>query len=149
MMSKLRILVADRQRSTRSALGMLLAAQPDLELAGEAADLVELLGQVKAHDPDLVVLDWEMLEQRIELLLDLLGLFERPPAIVALSVRAENETAARGARPGPPKPGSASTPHGARPCRGPRTPPSARSRTRAPARGLERPCARRSAPCAC
>ena len=64
MSAKLRILVADRQRSTRSALGMLLAAQPDLEPAGSAADIVELLSQIKANEPDLVVLDWDVLGRR-------------------------------------------------------------------------------------
>ena len=96
-MPKLRILIADPQRSARSALGMLLAAQPDLELAGEAADLAELLAEIKANDPDLVILDWDVLGQRIELLLDLLELVDAPPKIVGLSVRAENEEAARNA----------------------------------------------------
>ena len=97
MSAKLRILVADRQRSARSALGMLLAAQPDLEFAGSAADMVELLSQIKANEPDLVVLDWDVIGQRIEILLDLLELFDKPPTIVGLSVHTEHEKAAKDA----------------------------------------------------
>ena len=36
----MRIIVADQEPSTRSALRMLLTAQPDMDLVGEAADLV-------------------------------------------------------------------------------------------------------------
>jgi DNA-binding NarL/FixJ family response regulator len=90
----MRIIVADQEPSTRSALRMLLTAQPDMELVGEAPDIVELLSEIKANDPDLVILDWDVLGQRIERLLDLLELFDRPPTIIGLSVRAENRKAA-------------------------------------------------------
>ena len=90
----MRIVIADREPSTRSAIGMLLSAQSDMELVGEAADLVELLSQIKRSSPDLVILDWDVLGQRIDALLDLLGLFDSPPAIVGLSVHAENRQAA-------------------------------------------------------
>ena len=90
----MRIILADHEPSSRSALGMLVAAQPDLELAGEAADLAELLTQIKAHDPDLIVLDWDVLGQRIEMLLDLLELFDGPPAIIGLSVHAASKKVA-------------------------------------------------------
>ena len=90
----MRIIVADQEPSTRSALRMLLTAQPDMDLVGEAADLVELLSEIKANGPDLVILDWDVLGQRIDRLLDLLELFDRPPTIIGLSVRAENRKAA-------------------------------------------------------
>ena len=96
-MSKLRILVADRHPSTRSALRMLLRQQPDLDLAGEAADMAEVLGQIKVHNPDIVILHWEIVGQRLEMLLDLLELFEHPPAIVGLSVHEEDESTAKAA----------------------------------------------------
>jgi DNA-binding NarL/FixJ family response regulator len=83
---KMRIVVASEDRSTSSAIGMLIDAQPDLELAGDVSDIADLLVKIKAQRPELVVLDWEMLGQRIKTLVDLLELFEKPPAIVALSV---------------------------------------------------------------
>ena len=90
----MRIIVADQEPSTRSALRMLLAAQADMDLVGEAADLVELLSEIKANDPDLVILDWDVLGQRIDRLLDLLELFHRPPTIIALGVHAEDRKVA-------------------------------------------------------
>ena len=49
---------------------------------------------IKARSPDLVILDWHGLGQRINALLDLLGLLQSPPVIIRLSVRAENRQAA-------------------------------------------------------
>lgn len=90
----MRIVIADQEPSTRSAIGMLLRAQPDMDLVGEATDLVDLLSQIKGTEPDLVILDWDVLGQRIDVLLDLLSLFDSPPTIVGLSVHEESRQAA-------------------------------------------------------
>lgn len=90
----MRIVVASEDRSTRAAIGMLIQSQPDFELAGDAADLTDLLARVKSSQPNLVILDWESLGQRIEALLDLLELFEHPPAIIGLSIREQDRGAA-------------------------------------------------------
>lgn len=82
----MRIVIASEQRSTRAAIGMLLAAQPDFELAGGVADIADLLLIVKKERPDLVVLDWDALGKRIDTLQALLQLFDEPPLIIALSV---------------------------------------------------------------
>ena len=92
--SEMRIVIADQEPSTRSALGMLVRAQSDMELVGEAADLVDLLSQIKGNSPDLVILDCDVLGQRIDILLDLLSLFDSPPTIVGLSVHAVSRQAA-------------------------------------------------------
>ena len=83
---KMRIVVASEDRSAGAAIGMLIDAQSDLELAGDVSEIGELLVKIKAQRPELVVLDWEMLGQRIDTLVDLLELFDEPPMIVALSV---------------------------------------------------------------
>ena len=80
---KMRIVVASEDRSASSAIGMLIDAQPDLELAGDVSEIADLLVKIKSQRPDLVVLDWEMLGQRIDTLVDLLELFDEPPMIVA------------------------------------------------------------------
>ena len=90
----MRIIVASDNKSTRDAIAMLVRAQPDLELAGEAGDIADLLAQIKATESPLVVLDWDALGQRIDMLMDLLQLFEDPPAIVALSVHDDARAAA-------------------------------------------------------
>ena len=88
----MQIVVASSDSSTRKAIGLLIDAQSDLEMAGQVADIADLLLRVKRGQPDLIVLDWETLGTRIETLQELLGLFHQPPAIVALSVheRARN-----------------------------------------------------------
>ncbi len=90
----MRIVIASEESSTRAAIGMLIAAQPDLEIVGEVADIADLVVSVKSEQPDLVVLDWEVLGKRIDTLQSLLELFAEPPLIVALSVHEGARTAA-------------------------------------------------------
>ena len=56
----MRVLLADDQANVRSALRLLLAQEPDLDIAGEVTETEELLVQVEATCPDLVLLDWEL-----------------------------------------------------------------------------------------
>ena len=53
---------------------MLIDAQADLELTGNVADLTDLLALIKSSSPDLVLLDWDVLGNRIETLQTLLEL---------------------------------------------------------------------------
>jgi DNA-binding NarL/FixJ family response regulator len=55
-----RILLADDQALVRTGLRMILAAEDDLEVVGEAADGVEATEQAVALTPDLVLMDIAM-----------------------------------------------------------------------------------------
>ena len=55
-----RIVLADDHKIVRDGLKRILAATPDLQVAGEAADGDELLRLVKANDYDVAVLDMSM-----------------------------------------------------------------------------------------
>jgi DNA-binding NarL/FixJ family response regulator len=55
-----RILIADDQALVRGGLRMILEAQPDLEVVGEAADGREALAQARELQPDLVLMDIRM-----------------------------------------------------------------------------------------
>ena len=90
----MRIMIADREASTRSALGMLARSQRDLALVGVASDAAELLTEVKAHHPDLVVLDWGLAGEGVGALLEELRLLDKPPAVVGLSLRAADRAVA-------------------------------------------------------
>ena len=90
----MRIVVASDDISTRSAVSMLIDAQPDLELVADVADITELLHRIKLDQPDLVVLDWDDLGKRVDSLQDLLPLFVAPPTIIAFSVHEEARRAA-------------------------------------------------------
>jgi DNA-binding NarL/FixJ family response regulator len=56
----MRILLADDQPEVCSALRLLLEQESGLEVVGEAAEIEELLAQIEATRPDLVLLDWEL-----------------------------------------------------------------------------------------
>jgi DNA-binding NarL/FixJ family response regulator len=57
-----RILIADDQALVRGGLRMILDAQPDLEVVGEAADGREALQRARELSPDLVLMDVRMPE---------------------------------------------------------------------------------------
>ena len=56
----IRILIADDHSVVRSGLRALLAADPDIFVAGEAADSVEVMQLAERLQPDLVLLDITM-----------------------------------------------------------------------------------------
>jgi DNA-binding NarL/FixJ family response regulator len=90
----MRILVADHEASTRSALRVFLRAHPDTELVAEAANLAELLTEIEAEAPDVVILDWDILGEDIDAVLNAVRQSDSRPSIVAMSIRAENREAA-------------------------------------------------------
>ncbi|MFE7302871.1 response regulator [Streptomyces sp. NPDC057579] len=56
----IRVLLADDQLLVRAGFKALLDAQPDIEVVGEAADGQEALTAVRAHRPDVVLMDIRM-----------------------------------------------------------------------------------------
>ena len=90
----MRILLADNQPKVRHALGVLLEHQPGLEVVGEAADAEELLAQIKAARPELVLLHWSL---RGGAAVDLLPALQKAYpnlAVIVLSGHPEVEEAA-------------------------------------------------------
>jgi DNA-binding NarL/FixJ family response regulator len=54
------VLVVDDQALVRAGFRMILEAEPDLEVVGEAADGVEAVAAVQRHRPDVVLMDVRM-----------------------------------------------------------------------------------------
>jgi DNA-binding NarL/FixJ family response regulator len=54
----MRILLADRESNVRYGLRVLLEERSEFEVVGEAPDVEDLLGQIEASYPDLVLLSW-------------------------------------------------------------------------------------------
>jgi DNA-binding NarL/FixJ family response regulator len=52
-----RVLLVDDHALLRSGLRLLIGAQPDLEVVGEAGDLAQALGLARSRHPDVVTLD--------------------------------------------------------------------------------------------
>jgi DNA-binding NarL/FixJ family response regulator len=61
-MTTIRVVLAEDQPIVRAGFRALLDAEPDIEVAGEAATGLQALAQVRALRPDLVVMDIRMPE---------------------------------------------------------------------------------------
>lgn len=60
MSDRIRVLVADDHAILRSGLRMLIGAEPDMEVVGEAADLAETIRLARSLEPGVVTLDLSM-----------------------------------------------------------------------------------------
>ncbi|MEE1828940.1 response regulator transcription factor [Streptomyces sp. BE20] len=59
-MKPIRVVVADDQELVRAGFGMILDAQPDIEVVAEAGDGAEAIEAVRVHGPDVLLLDVRM-----------------------------------------------------------------------------------------
>ena len=59
-MSNIRVLIAEDHRTVREGLEMILKAQPDIEVVGEAGDGQAAVELAKALNPDIVIMDVSM-----------------------------------------------------------------------------------------
>jgi DNA-binding NarL/FixJ family response regulator len=59
--NRIRILIADDHPQVRSALRLLLQETLDVIIVGEADDVKKTLELVSVEEPDLVLLDWDLL----------------------------------------------------------------------------------------
>jgi two-component system response regulator NreC len=60
MAKQIRLLLVDDHAVVRSGLHMLLQAQPDMRIVGEAETGIEAIHQVRLHQPDVVLMDVQM-----------------------------------------------------------------------------------------
>jgi len=97
--NRIRVLIADNHPQVRSALRLLLQEELDVIVVGEASDLEQALELADLEEPDLMLLDWELLAQ--DGATALTGLRTTFPglAVIALSgrPRARREALAAGA----------------------------------------------------
>lgn len=54
------VLLAERREEVRSALRLVLAHEPDIHVVAEVESSDELLAQIEASCPDLILLEWEL-----------------------------------------------------------------------------------------
>jgi DNA-binding NarL/FixJ family response regulator len=59
-MKKIRVVIADDQAMMRAGFRMILQAQPDIEVVGEAGDGVEAIEVAQRTSPDVVLMDIRM-----------------------------------------------------------------------------------------
>jgi DNA-binding NarL/FixJ family response regulator len=90
----MRVLLADDQSKVCAALRLLLEEGPRLSVMGEAAEAEDLLGQVEATQPDLMLSDWELPGLRTHAHLSALRTLCPRLKVIALSGRPEARQAA-------------------------------------------------------
>ncbi|MFB7585492.1 response regulator [Streptomyces sp. NPDC056169] len=82
----MRVVLADDERMVRTALRVILDAEPDLEVVGEAATGAEAVSVVRAARPDVVLMDVRMPEiDGIRATEQILGGMAEPPRIVVVT----------------------------------------------------------------
>jgi DNA-binding NarL/FixJ family response regulator len=88
----IRVLIADDQALVRDGFGMILDAQPDIEVVGAAADGAEAIEVARALQPDVVLMDIRMPGvDGIEATRRLTAEGERGPRILMLTTFDQNE----------------------------------------------------------
>nr|WP_149179614.1 response regulator transcription factor [Streptomyces sp. TRM49041] len=82
----MRVVLADDERMVRTALRVILAAEPDLEVVGEAATGAEAVSVVREARPDVVLMDVRMPEiDGIRATEQLVSSMPEPPRIVVVT----------------------------------------------------------------
>jgi two-component system, NarL family, response regulator NreC len=82
----IRVLIADDHAVVRAGLRILIGAQPDMEVVGEAADGPEALQKARAAKPDVVVLDLAMPGPRGTQTIERLLRLEPSPRVLVLTM---------------------------------------------------------------
>ncbi|THA49287.1 response regulator transcription factor [Streptomyces sp. A1136] len=93
----LRVVLADDERMVRTALRVILEAEPDLDVVGEATDGAEAVSLVRALAPDVVLMDVRMPGiDGIRATEQILATMAEPPRIVVVTTF-ENDSYVYGA----------------------------------------------------
>ncbi|WP_406509160.1 response regulator [Streptomyces sp. NBC_00212] len=86
MSGAIRVVVADDERMVRTALRVILDAEPDLEVVGEATTGAEAVSVVRAKLPDVVLMDVRMPEiDGIRATEQILATLAAPPKVVVVT----------------------------------------------------------------
>ena len=88
---KICILIAASSLATRNALKMYLNEQPGLYVVDEAKDGHELLKRIESTGPDVVLLDWDLLDRATPILIKTMCAHEQELTIITLSAESDHQ----------------------------------------------------------
>jgi two-component system response regulator DesR len=91
-MSPMRVLIADDQASVRSALGLILSQDARLKIVGEVTRRDELVTSIRQTEPDLVLIEWEMIDSEPRSMVNALREIIAGLRIVVMSGRPESRS---------------------------------------------------------
>ena len=99
------VVLVDDQQLFRSGLAIIVGAQKDMEVVGQAADGTEALEAIAAHKPDVVLMDVQMspmggVEATRKIFSDATGRFEKIPKVIMLTTFDWDQHAATAVRHG-------------------------------------------------
>jgi DNA-binding NarL/FixJ family response regulator len=79
------VLLVDDDPMVRTGLSMILGSTPDIIVVGEAGDGDEVVGQVAAHAPDVVIMDIRMRRMNGLVATAAVTALSRPPKVLVLT----------------------------------------------------------------
>ena len=82
---KIRVLVVDDDALVRASLRMILSSSDELVMVGEAADGTQAVAAVRAHQPDVVLMDIRMPEMDGIAATTAVRQLEKPPHVIILT----------------------------------------------------------------
>lgn len=99
------VVLVDDQQLFRSGLAIIVGAQKDMEVVGQAADGTEALEAIAAHQPDVVLMDVQMspmggVEATRKIFSDTTGRFGKVPKVIMLTTFDWDQHAAMAVRHG-------------------------------------------------
>ena len=99
------VVLVDDQQLFRSGLAIIVGAQKDMEVVGQAADGTEALEVIAAHQPDVVLMDVQMspmggVEATRKIFSDTSGRFKKIPKVIMLTTFDWDQHAATAVRHG-------------------------------------------------
>lgn len=93
-MSQLKIFVADPHPNSRLALQMWFDNQPGMRIVGISVDSDDLVGQVGVAQPNVVLLDWDLVASNPFNFIKNLHSLASHPTIIVLDIQPETREAA-------------------------------------------------------
>ena len=90
----MRIFIAEENRDVRVGLQLLFGQQPGFQVVGIATESDRLVGQVGATQPDVVLLDWDLVASNPFNFIKNLHSLASHPTIIVLDIQPETREAA-------------------------------------------------------